>query len=89
MNIPKYVGIVFTPDLSGQPVAAPRVIFGDNEINLRNEILRAYLDTVDEWKDDPFTTQSINEIGWDIYTSTRASANSPDAIHHPFEGPGA
>ena len=31
----------------------------------------------------------INEIGWDIYVSTRASANSPDAIHGKFEGPGA
>lgn len=88
MNIPKYVGIVFTPDLSGEPINS-RVIFGSNEINLQNETLLAYCETVDDWKEDPFTASSADKIGWDIYVSTRASANSPDAIHRPFEGPGA
>lgn len=87
MNIPKYVGVVYTPN-NGEP-DWQSVRGGDDEDAVRSRTLEAYNRLVSDFRRVGEPESYINEIGWDIYVSTRASANSPDAIHHPFEGPGA
>jgi len=87
MNIPKYVGVVYSP-LNGK-ADWQSVRTGDDENQVKSETLEAYNRLVDHYRSAGESESFINEIGWDIYVSTRASANSPDAIHHPFEGPGA
>ena len=87
MNIPKYVGVVYAP-LNGEP-DWQSFRTGDSEEAVRTATLEAYNRLVNSFRDDGESESTINEIGWDIYASTRASANSPDAIHGKFEGPGA
>jgi hypothetical protein len=87
MNIPKYVGVVYAP-LNGEP-DWQSIRTGDSEEAVRADTLEAYNRVVYKCEEAGEPESYINEIGWDIYASTRASANSPDAIHHPFEGPGA
>jgi len=87
MNIPKYVGVVYTPNNGKADWQSVRT--GDDENQVKSETLEAYNRLVAHYRSAGESESFINEIGWDIYVSTRASANSPDAIHHPFEGPGA
>ena len=86
MNIPKYVGVIYDPAFDGEP---PTVFTGDNEALVTAATLSSYNEIVTTAREDGVSEADINEIGWDIYVSTRASANSPDAIHGKFEGPGA
>lgn len=86
MNIPKYVGVVYDPAFDDGPHAT---FTGDDEEAVIAATLSSYNELVATVRGDGVAESEINEIGWDIYASTRASANSPDAIHHPFEGPGA
>ena len=83
MNIPKYVGVVYDPTFDDKPHAT---FTGDDEAAVTAATLSSYNKLVATAREDGV---SEAEIGWDIYVTTRASANSPDAIHHPFEGPGA
>jgi len=87
MNIPKYVGVVYAP-LNGEP-DWQIIRTGNSEEVVRALTLKVYNNFVNSCCENGEVESYINEIGWDIYVSTRASANSPDAIHHPFEGPGA
>ena len=87
MNIPKYVGVVYAPFEDKPDWQVVRT--GDSEEVVRAVTLEAFNRTVDRCRENGVSEAFINQIGWDIYISTRASANSPDAIHHPFEGPGA
>ena len=89
MNIPKYVGVVFCPAFGISDSIAWKVCSGDNEEVVRRETLFQYNELVENEKANGEGESTTNEIGWDIYVSTRASANSPDAIHGKFEGPGA
>ena len=87
MNIPKYVGVVYKP-FNGAP-DWQSVRTGDSEEAVRADTFEAYNRVVCNCREGGEPESFINEIGWDIYVSTRASANSPDAIHGKFEGPGA
>lgn len=88
MDIPKYVGVVFSPFEDGAP-AVEYVRHGNDEETVKSETLEAYRTTVSNLRESGEPESNIELIGWDIYVSTRATANSPDAIHHGFEGPGA
>ena len=87
MNIPRYVGAVYMP-LNGTP-DWQSIRTGDSEEAVRADTLDAYNSVVCYCRENGDSESFINEIGWDIYVSTRASANSPDANHGKFEGPGA
>ena len=87
MNIPKYVGVVYTPFNGASDWQSIRT--GDSEEAVRADTLESYNRVVYHCRENGEPESYINEIGWDIYVSTRASANSPDAIHGKFEGPGA
>ena len=86
MNIPKYVGVVYDPAFDDEPHAT---FTGDDESAVTAATLSSYNELVATARENGEPESYINEIGWDIYSSTRASANSPDAIHGKFEGPGA
>lgn len=88
MDIPKYVGVVFSPFDDGAP-AVEYIRYGNDEETVRSETLEAYRTTVSNLREVGEPESNIEQIGWDVYVSTRATANSPAAIHHGFNGPGA
>lgn len=86
MDIPKFVGVVYDFTFDGDPYLTH---IGNDEAAVTAETLAEYNDLIQTCRNDGVPESDINQIGWDVYISTRASANSPDAVHHPFEGPGA
>lgn len=87
MDIPKYVGVLYGPLEDGSPDWWS-VRSGNDEDAVKADILEAYQRCVATNRADGKPESFIEQIGWDVYVSTRASANAPDAVHHPFEGPG-
>ncbi len=87
MDIPKFVGIVYVP-LEDSPFVE-YVHVGPDEPTVKAKTFASYNDAVAFYRDNNESESFIEQIGWDVYVSTRASANSPGAVHHSFEGPGA
>lgn len=87
MDIPKYIGVVYDFTFDGDEPHA--VYTGNDEAAVTTDTLTEYHNLVQTCRADGVPESDIEQIGWDVYASTRASANSPGAIQHPFEGPGA
>lgn len=87
MDIPKYIGVVFAP-YEDKPTVEYVRHEGDEQA-VTAATLVSYQVTVSAYREDGFEESFISQIGWDVYVSTRATANSPAAIHHGFNGPGA
>lgn len=84
MDIPKYVGVVYDFTFDGDPHSTH---VGNDEAAVTAETLAEYQDLVQTCRAYGIPESDIEQIGWDVYISTRASANAPGAIHHGFEGP--
>lgn len=87
MDIPKYIGVVYDFYLDGDDPHSTHT--GNDEEAVKSAAFAEYNDLVQTCRNDGVPESDINQIGWDVYVSTRASANSSDAVHHGFNGPGA
>lgn len=87
MDIPNYVGVVYDFEFDGTEPHSTHT--GNDEAAVRAETLAEYTDLVQTCRNDGVPESDIEQIGWDVYVSTRATANAPGAIHHGFNGPGA
>jgi hypothetical protein len=87
MDIPKFVGVVY--DSTSDDNDSYSTHTGNDEEAVKAETLAAYTNLVRVCRSEGVPESDISQIGWDVYVSTRASANSPDAVHHGFNGPGA
>lgn len=87
MDIPKYIGVVYDFSFDGDDPHSTHT--GNDEEAVKSAALAEYNDLVQICRNDGVPEADIEQIGWDVYVSTRATANSPTAIHHGFEGPGA
>jgi len=86
MDIPKFIGVVYDFTFDGDPHSTH---IGIDEAAVTAETLAEYNDLVQTCRGDGVPESDIEQIGWDVYVSTRATANSPNAIRGPAEGPGA
>jgi hypothetical protein len=74
MDIPKYVGVVYDFTFDGDPHSTH---IGNDEMAVVRETLAEYTDLVQTCRGDGVPESDIEQIGWDVYVSTRATANSP------------
>jgi len=84
MDIPKFIGVVYDFTFDGDPHSTH---IGNSSVVVAAETMAEYNDLVQTCRGYDVPESDIEQIGWDIYASTRASANSPGAVNHGFEGP--
>lgn len=75
MDIPKYVGVVY--DYAVDQDEPHSIFTGADEADVTNKTLLTYNDLVQMCRDEGVPESALEQIGWDVYVSTRATANSP------------
>lgn len=77
MDIPKYVGVVYVPDAETGESSVDYIANGNDEAAVLTETLNNYNSAVAFYRSTGGSESFISQIGWDVYKSTRATANSP------------